>query len=468
MPPKKSRIQLTGENSSIDDMSLEPGNQDLIAAQIVQLVTAAVEQVLAHRSEVNPPPDPQLEEIRKFEEENSRLREERSSLPPPEWTVPFSTEVLVVELPQHFKFQCGRVRRDKGPEEHLSRLKKCHLLHQHSDPIKCQSLPDHLGQISTTVFNLLPAGSIRSFQNFNQTFLLQFASSKNQPWTMLNLFNQKVLAYKQRKMSMYVILYHRVFSTPIRMEIHHFSDQCEENGTVPKKETPVATTVDYSANVDTSHPISSVKDAVALFGKQSLVSPKTFTPSPHPMVKESPLKLSSPIGPGVSSYSSTKLEETVNKLKIELEETKVELKLLKEREIVTEVGLASMKAELHKNKSKLARADAAVASADSSRLMMSIRGEGDRGNIPRVEEKKRERDVTAESDHTDTWLTLAQTSSDGERKEDAGSFLGRKKERKMTKRKPIVPLIGDLLFRKKGSSSTLQSTSYASAYLYWD
>ncbi|KZV49632.1 hypothetical protein F511_08953 [Dorcoceras hygrometricum] len=58
MSLKRSRIQETGENNNTEDLSQEPGNQGLTAAQIAQLMTAIVEQVLACRPFVNPVPAP--------------------------------------------------------------------------------------------------------------------------------------------------------------------------------------------------------------------------------------------------------------------------------------------------------------------------------------------------------------------------------------------------------------------------
>ncbi|KZV36033.1 hypothetical protein F511_31456 [Dorcoceras hygrometricum] len=118
------------------------------AAQIAQLVATTVEQILANRPESHPSPDQQSEEIRKLWEEIARLREERSSAPPPPPAreVPFSAEVLAVELPQHFKFS-------------------------------------NVGEYDGMEYQELPG--------FQQAFLNQFASSKKQPMNTLNLFTMK-------------------------------------------------------------------------------------------------------------------------------------------------------------------------------------------------------------------------------------------------------------------------------------
>ncbi|KZV54199.1 hypothetical protein F511_35635 [Dorcoceras hygrometricum] len=61
------------------------------------------------------------------------------SPPPPALAVPFSTEVLVAELPQHFKLpNVGEYDGMGDPKEHLSRFENAALLHQYADPIKCR------------------------------------------------------------------------------------------------------------------------------------------------------------------------------------------------------------------------------------------------------------------------------------------------------------------------------------------
>ncbi|KZV36187.1 hypothetical protein F511_20086 [Dorcoceras hygrometricum] len=58
-------------------------NPTLTPAQIAELVATTVAQILADRTESQPPPDPQAEEIRKLREELENLRKERNSAPPP-------------------------------------------------------------------------------------------------------------------------------------------------------------------------------------------------------------------------------------------------------------------------------------------------------------------------------------------------------------------------------------------------
>lgn len=241
---------------------------------------------------------------------------------------------------------------------------------------------------------------------------------------------------------------------------------------------------DYSSTVDTSRPFTSVKEAVAIFGERILVG-EIYSPSPSPTPKpfsfsdttatnttntatasysyspsasikrESSSWRSMPLSPSLISpikSSSFKEEEniinnnsetlfdSVKKLEEELEKTKTELKILKERGSETEVALATLNAELHKNMSKLAQAEAAAAGKAASK---SVRFEKivERENIHKNSESQ----------------TLAHIISLGE---NDHIFGGKKRNNnnnnKIRKQKPIVPLVGDLFlfFKRKSSSST--------------
>ncbi|KZV23259.1 hypothetical protein F511_17768 [Dorcoceras hygrometricum] len=56
MPPERKRFWETREDIGIENLYRGPKNMGLTAAQIAQLVTATVEQVLACRLETNSPP----------------------------------------------------------------------------------------------------------------------------------------------------------------------------------------------------------------------------------------------------------------------------------------------------------------------------------------------------------------------------------------------------------------------------
>ena len=122
----------------------------------------------------------------------------------------------------------------------------------------------------------------------------------------------------------------------------------------------------------------------------------------------------------------------MKKLEAELEETKAEVRLLKERESETEVALASLNAELHKNMSRIAQAEAAAAAK-----AVALRREG-------------------------PFPTLAQILRLSEK---PGGRKSKEMEKKM-KKKPIIPLVSDFFSWKKGPSTTLHNSLFASSQLY--
>lgn len=212
---------------------------------------------------------------------------------------------------------------------------------------------------------------------------------------------------------------------------------------------------DYSSSVDTSRPFRSVKEAVAIFGKQILVgeiysSKRYYNPSGEENIS---WRFLSP-SPSYKSpkedhhYEQNEVFGALMKLEAELKETKTQLKLLKERESETEIALASLNAEFHKNMSKLAMAEATAAKEAVERSAVSFEREKKEDLLLKEEERM----IRMENSPT-----LAQILSLGEEK---GCFRG-KEERKAMKKKPIVPLVGDLFFKKKGSSNTLNNPLYA-------
>ena len=126
----------------------------------------------------------------------------------------------------------------------------------------------------------------------------------------------------------------------------------------------------------------------------------------------------------------------MKKLEAELEETKAELRLLKERESETEVALASLNAELHKNMSRIAQADAATATAAAAKAV-ALRREGPSPTLAQI-------------------LRLS---------EKPGGRKSKGMEKKM-KKKPIIPLVSDFFSWKKGPSTTLPNSLFASCQLY--
>ncbi|WOH09650.1 hypothetical protein DCAR_0729108 [Daucus carota subsp. sativus] len=223
---------------------------------------------------------------------------------------------------------------------------------------------------------------------------------------------------------------------------------------------------DYHSNVDTSRPFSSVKEAVAVFGERFL-TPAVYSPKPFSFPKQESSNSSSwnfftPTPSPTYSHASKQtawkdrdseatLAETIKKLESELEETKEEVKLLKERETENEVALASLNAELHKNMSKIAQAEAMAA-----RKAAESGGEG---------EGQSRRDGIVKMGSSPSLSQILSFSQ--EEKEEL--FGGRKKERKsMRKKKPIIPLVGDLFWRKKGSSTSVLNPIYSSPSVHWN
>ncbi|XP_022872747.1 WEB family protein At1g75720-like [Olea europaea var. sylvestris] len=214
-------------------------------------------------------------------------------------------------------------------------------------------------------------------------------------------------------------------------------------------EKPVAA-MDFHSKVDSSRPFRSVKEAVAIFGEkfspEEIYAPKQETPyfSPTPQNLQESLSKSSPSPRDSICCNEDSPVDTVKKLEFELEKTKTELNLLKEREFETQVAFASLNAELHKNRSKLAKAEAAMAAKAATAAVASSRS-------------------------VRTTQSLAQFLSDAREKEKL--FTLRKRERKVMikKVKPIIPLVGDLFSRKKGSSTSTHNPLYASSLLqYWN
>ncbi|XP_057502872.1 WEB family protein At1g75720-like [Actinidia eriantha] len=185
------------------------------------------------------------------------------------------------------------------------------------------------------------------------------------------------------------------------------------------------------STVDTSRPFTSVKEVVAMFSEKFLVREIYSSPGPFLSRQNSPAWRSSldPIKTKDSNDQNA-LVDTLKRFEAELEEMKAELKLLKEREIETEVAVASLNAELHKNMSKIARVEAQTAAAAAASASM------------REEEKRRDLVMRME----DSPPTLGQILS-------PSLFGCRKNERKVMKKRPIVPLVGNLFSRRKVSST---------------
>ncbi|EXB29032.1 hypothetical protein L484_018449 [Morus notabilis] len=205
---------------------------------------------------------------------------------------------------------------------------------------------------------------------------------------------------------------------------------------------------DSHSVVDTSRPFRSVKEAISIFGERILVgeiySSCSSSPKPNNNNRVSAFFNISPVKEEPTPKVQNDNEDFVDALKrveTELEEAKAELRLLRVREQETEVAVASLNAELHKNMSRLAAAEAAKAAAGGG-----INDEKDQQEKWRRELRRRmEKNPTLAQilslgpDEKDTVKSTITTTHD----------FGRKM---MVKKKPIVPLVGDLFSGKKGSS----------------
>ncbi|KAJ8458352.1 hypothetical protein OPV22_031278 [Ensete ventricosum] len=224
--------------------------------------------------------------------------------------------------------------------------------------------------------------------------------------------------------------------------------------------------------VDTTRPFRSVKEAVAVFGERFLAGdappppqkahadakpditprPTSSLPSPNPAysASSSPLSYTS----SASHFIRCKDDEItvfscLRKLEAELEEMKRELRLLKERETDTARAIATINSQLHRNMSKLAEIEAAE-SAVSMEQHTKARSERWQNERPRdMEERFEYLPCLGQA------LSLAEIED----------YLGGRRKIKLQKRKPIIPLLGDLLSRER-ESSDLNTTVYSRSSFY--
>ncbi|OVA04117.1 hypothetical protein BVC80_8677g17 [Macleaya cordata] len=234
------------------------------------------------------------------------------------------------------------------------------------------------------------------------------------------------------------------------------------------------------SSIDTSRPFRSVKEAVAIFDERLLAgvffsSPKPFTTISNNQLETTPKPPLPPLF-SPSSNSTPKqlpredgtfaMKNTLKRLEVELEDTKRELSLLKERESETEIALASLNAELHKSMSKMAEAEAVAARAKAVVAKKGDQVIGGNYNKYGGEDNDICEEITSIMKMENYSSSLAEVLSLGEKE---GYFEAKKKDQKkikmtVKKKKPIIPLVGDLFSRKKSSSKSLYNPLYTSSF----
>ncbi|XP_073121016.1 uncharacterized protein [Henckelia pumila] len=147
----------------------------------------------AERGEGNhlhPDPNAHLDEIRRLKEEMEQLKNKQAGyLATTARSIPFTSEILDADLPNHFKLpHIGEYDGKRDPKEHLACFENAALLYKYNDPIKCRVFLTTLVGPTQQWFNLLRLGEIKEFKDFSKSFLHYFSSNKKHPTTTFSLF----------------------------------------------------------------------------------------------------------------------------------------------------------------------------------------------------------------------------------------------------------------------------------------
>lgn len=201
--------------------------------------------------------------------------------------------------------------------------------------------------------------------------------------------------------------------------------------------------------VDTARPFRSVKEAVAVFGEQqqcfltgNASSQKANTrpkvePIPNPRLIHS-----KPIHSSPNSYPSSETTALgfLRKLEAEVEEIKQELIHLKERESETSKAIATLSSQLQNRSSKLEATESAL-SVDQWQELRAANLEERFEYLPSLRQA----------------LSIAEMEDQ----------FGRRRQIKLQKKKPIVPLVAEIFSRKKrATNGDLTSSFYSRSSIY--
>lgn len=209
-----------------------------------------------------------------------------------------------------------------------------------------------------------------------------------------------------------------------------------------------ASSVPAQGEVDTTRPFRSVKEAVAVFGERLLTgdassshkvtaSSKVDTP-PMPILSFPnlvPKPVCSSVSSSPNSYHSSTTFNFLRKLEAEVEEIKQELIHMKERESQTAKTIANLRSQVQDRISKLEAAESAQP-VDQWQEYRTTNLEERFEYLPSLRQV----------------LSIVRT-------DDQDQF-GRRRI-KLQKKKPIVPLVGDMFSRKKGANVDLSSSFYS-------